>query len=165
MTTKRIVYRRSDGVVEIVNPAPKRMAELMSFGLSEDDALVLIRMNAFSHLPDRGFGPAEDWEVMEATDIPQSQPKDREFRNALEKPGMGVPIVNMTKARVIHSDRITGAKRALARDLLEREMEGEDINTEKAQLRAINVQGQINSATTPATLKAIWPTVLDRFRR
>lgn len=101
MTTKRIVYRRSDGVVEVVNPAPQRMAELMAEGKTEDEALAVIQANAERHLPDRGFGPMEDPEVMEASQIPYHPKENRIFRDALEKPGMGPPIVNMSKAREI----------------------------------------------------------------
>ncbi len=162
MTTKCIVYRRSDVVVEIVNPARPRMAELMGEGKTEDQAIAIIQANALDRLQKRGFGPPEDLEILEAASIPQSQPGDREFRNALEKPGMGVPVVNMLKAREIHAERITTAKRLKARDLIEREMMGENVLAEKAALRAIDVQTQIAAAPKPTVLKVVWPVNLSR---
>ena len=173
MTTKRIVFRRSDGVVEIVNPNQFRMAELMAEGKTEDQALVVIQTNAFSKLSERGFGPAEDAEIMEAADIPQTQ-GSREFRNALEKPGMGVPVVNMTKAREIHADKIAVAQaNEIARLKVEERKERLKANTVKADQHAADLIAlealdlnplaiQIANAATPQALSAIWPAKVTR---
>lgn len=162
MTTKRIVYKRSDGIVEVVCPAPARMRDLAAKGNTEDEAIAIIQINALEKLPERGYGPAENVEVMEKAQIPQTKQGDRAFRNALEKPGMGPPIVNMPKARDIQTKRINEAKRISARDLIEREMMGEDIATEKAALRAMNMLQAINAAQTPEALSVIWPAGLAR---
>lgn len=172
MTTKRIVYRRSDGVVEVVNPSTRRMGELMDEGMTEDEALAVIQASAFSRLPDRGFGPAEDAEVMEAAAIPQTLPGNRVFRNALEKPGLGPPVVNMSKARIIKTDLIRRErdKRLAVEDIeLMKAEEGGNpgeatrIRAKKQALRDIpaTVQPDLNAITTPEDLEAYepaWPT-------
>ncbi len=176
MTTKRIVFRRSDGVVEIINPALNRVAELMAGGKTEDEAIAIIQANAFSKLPDRGFGLPEDFEVMEASAIPQSQPGDREFRDALEKPGIGPPVVNMTKARSIHARKISAAW-AKAVTVLQRRVDEATLEDRTADItKAANdkaavggldlttISTQIAGAANPTALSAIWPTELQEFK-
>ncbi len=150
------------------------MAELMAGGKTEDEAIAIIQANAFDHLPDRGFGPPEDAEVMEASAIPQSQPGDREFRNALEKPGLGPPVINMSKARDIHAGRIASAQIAeIARLKVEERKERLKGNTAQANQHAADITAleapnlgalatQIAAATTPQGLKAIWPVKVPR---
>ena len=165
MTTKRVVYRRSDGVVEVINPNRSRMAELMAEGegRTEDEALAIITARCFSQLPERGFGPPEDAEVMEAVDIPGHRVGDREFRNALVKPGPGAPTLDMSKARLIHAARIYTMRLSRARELIEREFLGESVAVEKAALRAQNVQPQIDAAASPKALSGVWPAGLNRL--
>lgn len=176
MTTKRIVYRRSDGVVEVVNPALPRMIELMAEGKTEDEAISIIQANAFARLLERGFGPPEAAEVMEAATIPETQPGDREFRDALEKPGAGPPVVNMPKARIIHSRKINTA-RAKAVTVLqaradEATLESRTVDATKAAgdktaiegLNLVTIATQIAGAANPTALSAIWPTELLEFR-
>lgn len=158
MTTKVIVYRRSDGIVEIVNPAPKFMAELINSGLSETEALQVVSDNANDHMTDRGFGPMEDVEIFERELITQIGSPGRVFRDALEKPGLGLPAVNMAKARVIQTQLIQSAKERKARNLIEQEMLGKNITADKAILRAINKTAQIAAAQTPADLENLWPS-------
>jgi len=90
-------------------------------------------------------------------------PSSREFRNAWEH-AAGHIGVNMSKARVVHVEHINRAKLTLARELLERELLGENVAAERGLLVAINVQGQISSAVNPEVLAQIWPNVLNRFR-
>ena len=170
MTTKRIVFRRSDGVVEVVNPSTRRMAELVEDeGKTEDEALAVIQANAESHMADRGFGPMEDAEVMEATQIPYHPKENRMFRNALEKPGLGPPIVSMPKARVIKTDiiradrdeRLSLEDMAYMRaDEQNNAAEKQRIATKKQALRDLpaTIQPNLAAITTPEELETYQPT-------
>lgn len=178
MTTKRIVYRRSDGVVEIVNPDLGYMADLMTDnpdagyeGVTEDEALAIIQTHAASKLPERGFGPMEDAEILEASQIPQTQPGDRAFRGALEKPGSGAPVVNIPKARITHMDRIRAARDkelgvidtalALAEDQIPPDAaEAARLRVLRQTLRDIPQNFDLSGATTPEALDALWPSEL-----
>lgn len=174
MTTKRIVYRRSDGVVEIVNPTQRRMAQLMAGGETEDEAVAIIQANALSKMAERGFGPVGDVEVMEAANIPESQPGDRLFRNALEKPGLGPPIVNMPKARAIHAVRMARARADESARLglaeAEARLQGNTTEADKAVADKVAVDGldlatlatQIAAAANPVALQAVWSPLVPR---
>jgi len=174
MTTKRIVYRRSDGIVEIVSPGLSRMAALMAEGKTEDEAIAIVQANAFSKLSDRGFGPPEDFEILEAAAIPETQPGNREFRDALEKPGMGPPVVNMPKARDIHGGRIASSQaNEIARLKVEERKERLKGSTTQADQHAADIIAlealdlstlatRIQAAAMPQALTAIWPVKVPR---
>lgn len=132
-----IVYTRPDGGVSVVHPAA-----------GVDTATLLLKS-----VP----ADATDVEVVDAAAIPA----DRAFRNAWRRIG-GVVSIDMPAAREIHAERVNAAKRALARDLIEREAMGEDVTTEQAALRAADVQAQIAAAPNAAALKAVWPADLPR---
>lgn len=157
---KAIIYSRPDGGVGIVNTSATHMAKQVALGLTEDQVIADVQAK---DVP----GNATNVEVVEQSDIPGFDATKgilhhHEYRDALEKTGVGPPVISMPKARTIHSGRIDRAKRALARDLIERETIGENVAAEKATLAAVNVQAQINSAATPNALKAIWPASLPR---
>lgn len=174
MTTKRVIYRRSDGIVEVVVPGLQRMSELMTAGNSEDEAIAIIQSGALAGLAERGFGPAEDVEVMDEAQIPQTRVGDRAFRNALEKPGLGPPIVNITKAREIHAERVASALLFESRRLEDQEatarIAGRTADADKAASDAIaigavslaNLATQIAAAPNPTALSAIWPVNVPR---
>lgn len=174
MTTKRIVFRRSDGIVEIVVPGLRYMAKLMAEGKTEDEAVETIRDHAFSKLSERGLGPPLDAEIVEASQIPETKSGDRQFRDALEKPGLGLPSVNMIKARTIQAGRISNAHAAeIARLKIEERKERLDNNTTQADAHAatiialealdLNVLAtQVANAANVAALKAIWPAQVPR---
>lgn len=174
MTTKRIVYRRSDGVVEVVVPGLQRMNQLTGFGLSEDEALDIVRTNALAGFAEQGFGLAQDVEIMEEALISQTRVGDRDFRNALEKPGLGPPTVNMPKAREIHADRIALTQATeIARLKIEERKERLKGNTAQADSHAATITAlealdlnvlatQIANAPNLTALSAIWPANVPR---
>ena len=169
MTTKRIVFRRSDGVVEVVNPSTRRMAELMAEGKTEDQALAVIQANAESHMADRGLGPMEDAEVMEASQIPYYPKENRLFRNALEKLGMGAPTVNMPKARAIKTDIIRAERdeRLASEDVSYMRADEQNDAAEKQRIAMkkqalrdlpATIQDELNQQRMPEDLEAWQPT-------
>lgn len=145
---KIVAYSRPDGGVSVVNFAPKRLAELMADGMTEDDAITFLQIKSVP-------GDATQVEVIDNSVLP-----DRIFRNAWTKPGAGPPAVDMPKARVLHDASVQRERRVIARDLIERETMGENVTGDKAALAAVNVQAQINAAANPIALDAIWPAPL-----
>ena len=141
---KKIVYTRLDGGVSIVNPTPQFLASFAD----EADGMATIR--ARNVPPD-----ATDVVQVDETNIPA----DRTYRNAWRQNG-GAFSTDMPMAREIHSVHIGIVKRKKARELIEREMMGEDVTAERAALRAVNATAQIAAAQTPAALKAVWPVIL-----
>ena len=171
-----VVYRRSDGVVEIVGPAPEVMDRLIGDGKTEAEAMEFIRDHALAKLHERGFGPASSVEILDKTLIPESQPGNRWFRDALEKPGAGVPTVNMPKARTIQARRINAARaravavlqtRANEATLEGRTAEATAAANDKAAVEGLNlttIAAQIAAAADPTALSAIWPAELQEFK-
>lgn len=144
---KVIIFTRPDGGVSVVNPAPEFMAKFNN----ETEGLAAIQAKSIP-------ADATDIETIDKTLLP-----DREFRNAwVHSTGPAPVTVDMSKAREIQTERINKAKRVLARGLLEREMLGENIITEKATLVAIDMAQAINAAQTPRTLSNVWPPGLVR---
>jgi len=163
MTTKRIVYSRPDGGVSVVSPAPEYIAQLVTEGATEDEAIAIVQEKDVP--PD-----ATNIEVMEFALLPSS----REFRNAWEKPGLGVPTVAMAKAREIHAERIAIAQAAeIARLKVEERKERLKSNTAQADAHAATITAlealdlnvlatQIAAAPNPTALSAIWPVDVPR---
>lgn len=163
MTTKRIVYERPDGGVSIVCPAPRRIAELMASGMTEDEAVAVIQAK---DVP----ADAANVEVMDRTQIPAS----REFRNAWEKPGAGAPTIGMPKAREIHAQRIavalTGEIARLKMEERNERLKGKTVQADQHAADAValvaldvNVLAtQVAGAPNPAALSAIWPELVPK---
>ena len=83
-------------------------------------------------------------------------PADRDWwaREGWEDDGANI-TVNMTKVRAAFEQHLDKAKLIEARGLLEREMVGEDVTSDKARLRAFSPNTA--AASTPAALRALWP--------
>ena len=142
---KNIIFTRPDGGVTVRSPSPRRLAEF------EDEVEGMAAIQA-RNLP----AGATDVVQVDEADIPT----DRTFRNAWKHSG-GVFSVDMSSARDIQATRVEIAKREKARDLIERDMMGEDITADKAALQGISVASQIAAAKTPNALKAVWPDILE----
>ncbi len=157
MTTKRIVYKRPDGGVSVVCPAPNAR----NSGESETDFVARISAKVVPI-------DAANIEVMEASTLP-----GREFRNAWEKPGAGI-AVSMPKARDIHAEHMGRAHAAeISRLKVEERSERLKGNTTQADAHAATVTAlealdlnvlatQIAAVPNPAALSAIWPAQVPR---
>lgn len=95
-------------------------------------------------------------------------PSDRTFRGAWVK-GLGRVDVDMVKAKEIHRERIDYAAEKLAEKLTKLEMKADDegdnalkqqIKDKRKAMRLAVKNIDLNSATTPEELKAIWPSEL-----
>ena len=162
---KVIVYSRPDGGITVVHPAPKRIAELMGGGMTEDEAIAVVQAKSVP-------ADATNVEVMDRALIPAS----REFRDAWEKNGAGPPTVSMAKARDIHVSHIARAKMSAERALEVEEIElrlRDDIPAADVKAAALaSVRGldlatiatQIQGVANPTALSAVWPTELLGFR-
>ncbi len=165
MTTKRIVYSRPDGGVSVVSPAPRYIAELVTEGMTEDEAIAIVQAK---DVPLN----AANIEVMEQTLIPS-----REFRDAWEKLALGPPTINMPKARAIQAGKIAVAKTkavvVLQRRTDQATAEGRTADAitaadDKTAIEGLNLTTiaiQISGASNPTALSAIWPVELQEFKR
>ena len=83
-------------------------------------------------------------------------PTDQEWwvREGWEDSGVSI-TVNMSKVRAVFDQYLSDRRRDLARDLIEREMAGEDVTAEKTRLQGFSPDTA--TATTPAALRAMWP--------
>lgn len=149
MTTKRILYTRVDGGVDVLAPTASELARLMFNDMTESQAIDLIKAK------DVPSGAA-NVEVVEAATLPT----DKSFRNAWVRPGFGPPAVDMPKARIIQQGRIEAARKDKMRDLLLREALGENVTALKAQVNAVNAAALVAGAANEAALKAVIPSVL-----
>ena len=150
MTEQRVVATLPDGRMMVLIPSPRRVRELMSSGMTEDEAVDAIASFAL---------PAGHTNPFKTT---RAQiPADREFRNAWEQAG-GIISTNLAKARDIQANRIEAARIKAARGMLEREALGENITAEKANLRAIDARATVDAAQNIAALKQAWPATLPR---
>lgn len=136
MTTKRIVYARPDGGVSVVCPAPAARKP------NESLAKFVARISA-KVVPN----DAVNIEIIEAADLPSN----REFRNAWEKPGVGVTI-SFAKAQTI-------ARRILTR-LVRQEMALLDDRRVQAEIEDdTTLVGQIDARKT-----ALQATIIPQIR-
>ncbi|MFQ5741992.1 MAG: hypothetical protein ACE5HV_00205 [Acidobacteriota bacterium] len=169
---KAIVYRWPDGGVSIVHPSQSYLATLMARGMTEAEALAAVQAKV---VPSDATGV----EIVEDSDIPGFDSvtgtlHHHEFRDALEKPSVGPPIVNMAKARKIHVRVIEDVKgREVSRLASEeararsagRTVDADKAASDRAVVEAIDlgaVNNQITNAATPEELSAVWPAELRR---
>ena len=133
----RVCFTQPNGRVAIMSPAEGvPLAQIMSEDVPSD--ATAIRLCDFAALP-----------------------ANRDFRNAWTDNGTFV-TVDLAKARVIQKERIDRARLQKARELLEREMLGEDVTAAKNQLRAMDAQTIVDGAATVAALRAAWPAGLNK---
>tara|TARA_R110002126_G_scaffold106553_1_gene241598 strand:+ start:89 stop:529 length:441 start_codon:yes stop_codon:yes gene_type:complete len=140
---KNIIYTRHDGGVSVVHLVPSEMVS------GETEAAFIERIRAKVVPLD-----ATNVVVADASAIPT----DFEFRDAWVAPG-GVISVDLDKAKALQASRINAAKLVKARELVDMEMMGENVATDKAALQAINAATLVAGATSIDELKAVWPSV------
>ncbi len=141
---EKIIYKRPDGGVSIVRPAPK----FINGFRSPEEGLAAVVAKAV---------PADASDVA----VVDSVPADRTFRNAWRQ-SAGVFSVDIGQAREIHAANIAAAKRAQARDIVEREAMGEDVTAARTALQA-DLKPQIDAAGDTDALAAVWPAGLARI--
>ncbi|KKL75151.1 hypothetical protein LCGC14_2057750 [marine sediment metagenome] len=159
MTTKRIIYTRSDGSVSVVGPAPEFVA---NFDGTEAEAIAFIQAK---DVP----ADAVDVEIVEQATIPT----DRWFRDAWTRPvGGGSINIDMPRAREIQAERIQVARQRAIRyfqdeedmaRLTGRAPKADQHAADRASLEAMNltaVATRVAGAANPTALKAIWPVKL-----
>lgn len=156
---KVIIYTRPDNGISVVNPAPNYIAKLMADGMTEVEAVDVVRAK---DVP----ANAVDVEIIEVAAIPT----DRWFRNAWTRAVGGGPIkIDMPKAREIQANKIQRARR----DEIDRLRSEEDTArfvgratnanqhaANRTTLETMNfpaVAASIASAANPTALRAIWP--------
>lgn len=144
--TKKIIWTRPDGGCSVFTPAPEFLARF-------ENATEAMEAAAARAVP----ADASDVMLVDEADMPT----DREFRDAWRQAG-DVVTIDLPTARTIQKARVQRAKRAKARELNERETAGEDVTGEKAILRAVSVDQDIDRASDLDGLKATWPTALAR---
>lgn len=103
--------------------------------------------------------------IVETTNLPT----DRKFRNAWEAGVNDSIVVNMTKARLIHMNRIRffRDKKLIQTDAdmlkaIELGLDTTTLKTERQRLRDIPQTFDLTRAITPEELDALWPVGLDR---
>lgn len=180
---KRIAFKRSDGGVSILVPAPlARLIRIEEVSGSKVDFHEVPADRLFSSIDQV---PAVLWSETEeafvarvrAKDVPadatdvveiddQVDLTDRTFRDAWDVVG-GAVVVDLPKARDVHMERIREARDAEleASDVeMTRALEnGDDITALKAKRQALRDLPQTFDLTTAATadeLKALWPAEL-----
>jgi hypothetical protein len=85
-------------------------------------------------------------------------PEDWTFRDAWVKKGRNVEV-DLDKAKAVFGNVLMIAKRRKARDLMVREVAGEDVAAEKAALQ--DIKPDVSKVRSPDELKAMWPTSLQ----
>ena len=157
----RIVEKMPDGTLHIHTPAYNDLARTVNYpGLTDADLVqvVIARHQITDYFLIEDSAPTMDAFL-----------RDRDFRDAWEAPTDEL-AVNMTKARVIHVDRIREVRNAELAKLdipWMKAVEAGDtssqatIATEKQTLRDIPATFDITTdVDTPEKLKAKWPTEL-----
>lgn len=144
--SQRIVYRNSSGGISIITPAPES-------GLTIDQV-------AQKDVP----AGVSYWIVDEA-DIPG----DRYFRNAWDVDGANRFLIDMTRAREIHRDRLRQIRKPKLEALdieFQRAIEAGDVGKQqeitqkKEALRRVTEDPAIDAARTPDELKSVIPAIL-----
>jgi len=131
----RVCFTRPDGGMSTISPAP---------GVSLEQAMANVPAGMIDVAP------------CDSAAFP-----DREFRDAWRN-NAGTVSVDLPAARDIQAERIEAARRLKAKELVEREMLGEDVAAEKAALRASNARQLVDGAQNVDALKNVWPPGLDR---
>lgn len=151
--------------------AARRLAKTM-FELSRDGSDMTTHFDPKVHtLEAIASGAVPGHAAMTCRECPDSElPKDRTFRDAWEDSAAKVRI-NMAKARVIHMSRIRAARdqefdrleldrHQLSAMASEDTLTASEIETQKQELRDLPDMFDLSTANTPATLKALWPSIL-----
>ena len=155
---KIAVFSFPSGRTGVLHASPRKMAELIAGGLTEEAAM--------QFLVDKDVqADATDVAIVDETSLPST----REFRNAWETVS-GAIEVNMPKARDIHGERMAVAHaNEIAVLKVEERKERLKGNTAKADAHAatgtalealdLNVLAtRIGNANNPTALSAIWPS-------
>lgn len=142
---KRIVYTRPDGGMSVVAPVIKK-------GKTIDEAIERCLNNGRSIPPD-----AIDIKVIATADMPT----DRTYRNAWKQGVSGVEV-DMPKARIIHTEKLLEAQVVKLKEIDREELAGANVTAERVTVRGFQagLKTQIDAATTPEDLKAVWPVEL-----
>ena len=140
---KKIIYTRPDGGMSVVHPAPHRGSE----EIPEEQAV----QRAWAKLPADAINPL----VVDESAILS----DRTYRNAWEKSGAAVGV-NMPKAREIHRQKMREARKPKLEALDIEQLRGRNVEAQKQALRDVTAAPEIESASTPDDLKAVWPDCL-----
>ena len=151
--TKIILFTRPDGGVSVLHPTPETLSK---FG-TEDEAIAHVRSKSVP-------ADATDIKVIDESALPAN----RKFRDAWVS-GDAKAAVNMTKARVIHMNRIREVRNGELKkeDInFQRALESEDasakatVATKKQTLRYIPQSFDLSGAGTDDELDALWPSEL-----
>jgi len=147
---KPIAYKRPDGGISIVYPAPiEQLKRILGADLTE--------AQYEAHVRERSI-PEDATDVF---DLPSDAPtEDRYFRNACDIVE-GKLTIDMPKARIIHEEKIRQARDKKLAELDIETLKGNDVQAEKQILRDLPANTDLSTATTPEELKAIWPEELN----
>lgn len=148
---KPIAYKRPDGGVSVIYPAPKKQLNKVLKQLLGKKRVTKVEYEA--HVRERSI-PEDATEVMDVDTIPE----DRYFRNAWDIVDSKM-VVDMPKAAEIHMTKIKSARNLKLKEL-DKRMYGAEKDIERQALRDLPVNIDLSKATTPEELKAIWPTEL-----
>jgi hypothetical protein len=159
---KRIIYMRADGGLSIVTPVinTHTLVDGQVVPIPEDISEDAAVQRAWEKLPAEAISP----QIVEADAVPA----DRTFRGAWVA-GQGGVAFDMKKCREIHRDRMRAARAPRLADLdvrFMRAVENADAAAQKAiaiqkqALRDVTAAAEIDSASTPDALKAVWPECL-----
>lgn len=150
--SKRIIFKNQD-CLAIVIPSPSALKNNRTL----DDI-------ATKAIKEAGLPVGTKYEIVDTSSIPS----DRTFRDAWGKEGAGIKV-NIPKARSIHLDNIrmfrnmkldeTDKELILA---IEKEESLGELKIKRQSLRDIPQNIDLESASTPEELKAIWPVGLKR---
>lgn len=149
------VYQPVHGSARVLIPNPRLQQP------DESDAAFLARMAAHAEAVDPTLASGVDVDA-------STLPTDRDFRKAWTLSGSQC-VVDMPLARDVHRDKLRAARAPKLAELdalylreLERGPQGkpQDIATQKQALRDLPQNQQIDAATSPAALRALWPTSL-----
>lgn len=174
---KVIVFTLGDGRTALTPASPIIVNRLMEGGLSETDAIEAIGDHAVLRQQQIGAGPITNRKTLDDVDIPEVDyvtGVHGEFRDALDNIAPGPPVVNISKAREIHAERIAIAQAAeIARLQVEEHKEQLKGDTARANDHAVTVSAlealdlnvlatQIAAAPNPTALSTVWPANVPR---
>lgn len=154
----RFAYTRPDGGVSIVVAAPReRLEKMLGKFASGENYIAHIRSRSIPQDASNVTQLPDDW----------AAPDDRTFRDAWEFED-GEVVCNMDKAREIHREYMRQARKPLL-DALDVEFhraykdptKQDEIEAKKQALRDVTDEPDIEIASTPEELKAVWPEVLE----
>ena len=138
-----IVYKRADGGVSVITPAPKETLEKALGKMTEQEYI--------DHVYSRSI-PQDAKEIFETT----SFPNDKYFRDAWTIKNKQIDV-DMPKARIIHMDRIRKDRDKKLKELDIDTLRGKDVQSHKQYLRDIPQTLDLTQANTPEELKSTLP--------